>query len=143
MTRLTHREHTPTTRELLMSVTSCVPLRVVRDNTSRVIQSERHEWQDSVAAWANGETPSERRHVGCSSACADGDRCDCSHSTAWNAPRQPRRPSRPAHPRLSLWRRIGLAWSGSPGYYLTQTIGVIGLVLAACLLIARAFGWGR
>lgn len=29
-------------------------------------------------------------HTGCSSACADGAPCDCSHSQAWCAPRQPR-----------------------------------------------------
>lgn len=48
--------------------------------------------------------------IGCSSACADGGDCNCSHAMAWRAPRQPRRPE-PRKPTLSIWTRLRLFWT--------------------------------
>lgn len=86
MSRLTPRGHTDTDRDLLVA-----PLRFRKH--LHLVDTDK------------------RQSVGCSSACADGAPCDCSHAvSAWTGPRVPRRPGRPTHPRLNLWRRIVLAW---------------------------------
>lgn len=140
MSRLTPRGNTDADREILMTVTGRTSRDIVHDNTSHAVRNERHDWQDSIAAWAVENAPA--RHVGCTSNCADQGECDCSHS--YSGPRQPRRPE-PRTPHLPLWTRYTLWAQGRMAFYgdwrdLMAVVGIlaamgVAMVVAAALLL--------